>query len=258
MRKIIVAIVSHGHTKYIESNHYLEKINYLPNVTVIVKDNIKDNDLKSLAADKGYRYLVSERKMGFGENNNQIFSYAKKNLDVTDNDWFLIINPDVSITVEEFSKLIKELNNGEGNFYTPNLFKDDTFTTYENSIRYYANYLSLLNLFKMKSINPAYNKDLISDYDEVEWSSGAFLCITFGGFDSVGGFNVDYFMYYEDVDLCFRLRSKGVKLKFLKSVRAVHKGEYKNRNIFSKHFFWYVTSLLKFLNSQSIKGSLGD
>jgi GT2 family glycosyltransferase len=40
--------------------------------------------------------------------------------------------------------------------------------------------------------------------------------------DRVGFFDPDYFMYGEDIDLCFRLKSGGWKIFYLPTARAVH------------------------------------
>ncbi len=59
---------------------------------------------------------------------------------------------------------------------------------------------------------------------EVAWVSGAALCFQRGVFERVGGFDEDFFMYMEDVDLQFRLRSMGIKRVLLESVSVEHLG----------------------------------
>lgn len=43
----------------------------------------------------------------------------------------------------------------------------------------------------------------------VDWVSGAAMALRRTAFDAVGGFDEGYFMYMEDVDLCWRLRASG-------------------------------------------------
>jgi len=251
MTKFIVSIISHGHLDYLSNNVELQKISDRANVTVIVKDNLKQQSVEALCKKKGYIYLTSHDVLGFGENNNYCFNYAKNSLSVCSDDWFLIINPDVIIEDTQFENLIVELKKKQGNFFAPNLFKDISYTTTENSIRRFSSFSNLLNPFLLKPINIPYNKNSLSDHDEIEWASGAFLCINFELFTAVDGFNEAYFMYFEDVDLCLRTMINGSSLKFLKNIKAVHKGEYKNRSVFSKHFRWYLASLFRFLINQS-------
>ncbi|MBB1279862.1 glycosyltransferase family 2 protein [Pseudoalteromonas sp. SR41-1] len=247
MSKIIIGIVSHGHYEYISKNEELLKIAELNNVYVVIKDNIKEGKLENYVKTHELEYVTTNEILGFGENNNFIFNHAKQKLNANNEDWFIIFNPDVVITLDEFKKLIVSLTAQNGAFFAPNLFKSEELVESENSVRYFPKLTNLFNPFLMKPINSPYNKDMLNEGDIVEWASGAFLCIKCSAFELVSGFNEKYFMYYEDVDLCYRLNKANISLRFLKNISAVHKGEYKNRSIFSKHFLWYLNSLTRFL-----------
>ncbi len=247
MEKFYIAIVSHGHFDFIEKNEELIQIAAIDNVHVIIKDNIKENRLEKYARSNFFEYLTTDKVLGFGQNNNFIFNYARQSLNASENDFFIIFNPDVIISVDEFKNLIVSLRTYKGSFFAPNLYKNDNFVESENSVRYFPKFIDLLNPFFIKPINSPYNKALLSDGAVVEWASGAFLCIKCSAFELIDGFDEKYFMYYEDVDLCYRLNKNNISLIFLKNVKAVHKGEYKNRSIFSKHFLWYINSLVRFL-----------
>lgn len=250
MQRLIIGIVSHGHYDYISNNSELLEIAQLNYVDVVVKDNICEERLRKYCHEHNLDYIVSTYPLGFGDNNNSIFDYANKYLHAKSNDWFIILNPDVKISVDFFKLMANELETGKDQFYAPNLFKDMKYKEPENSIRYFINFKDLLNPLILKPINRPYQKHNLQHKQKVDWASGAFLCIKFSAFSEVGGFDSKYFMYYEDVDLCFRLKQKKINLRFLKNIKAVHIGEYKNRNIFSNHFRWYLNSLFKFLRTQ--------
>jgi N-acetylglucosaminyl-diphospho-decaprenol L-rhamnosyltransferase len=57
---------------------------------------------------------------------------------------------------------------------------------------------------------------------EADWVSGAFFVVRRDAFEAVGGFDEDYFMYVEDVDLCWRLRRAGWKVWYEPSAQVVH------------------------------------
>ncbi len=249
MSNFIIAIVSHGHFDYISSNKWLIEISKQKNVKVIIKDNLKENKLKDKCFELGFIYITSPEQLGFGENNNYIFNHSVSNYDF---DWFLVINPDVTIDSDNFNKLTNFLSDAARGFYTVNLFKDDNYTEFENSLRYFPKLSNLLNPFLMKPINLPYDKSTLKNLAVVDWASGAFLCIRQDLYAQVGGFDESYFMYYEDVDFCYRLRANNVYLEYLPDIRAVHKGEYKNRSVFSKHFIWYLKSLFKFLSDNRV------
>jgi N-acetylglucosaminyl-diphospho-decaprenol L-rhamnosyltransferase len=57
---------------------------------------------------------------------------------------------------------------------------------------------------------------------DVDWVSGAFLFLRRSALDSVGGWDERYFMYLEDVDLCWRLRRLGWRVAYDPSGRVTH------------------------------------
>ena len=63
----------------------------------------------------------------------------------------------------------------------------------------------------------------------VDWLSGACLLARREALASVGGFDDRYFMYWEDADLCRRLRAKGFEVRYVPSVTATHRVGHSSR-----------------------------
>ncbi len=57
---------------------------------------------------------------------------------------------------------------------------------------------------------------------EVDWVSGAAMLLRREAAQRVGGFDEAYFMYVEDVDICWRLREAGYSVAYDPSLRLVH------------------------------------
>lgn len=57
---------------------------------------------------------------------------------------------------------------------------------------------------------------------EVDWVSGAAVWLRREALDDVGGWDERYFMYLEDVDLCWRLRRNGWRVAYEPGGRVVH------------------------------------
>jgi GT2 family glycosyltransferase len=62
------------------------------------------------------------------------------------------------------------------------------------------------------------------DPAEVEAVSGACLLARRAGLERVGGFSEGYFMYGEDLDLCFKLRRAGEKVYYVPETSVTHFG----------------------------------
>jgi len=57
---------------------------------------------------------------------------------------------------------------------------------------------------------------------DVEWTVGAFWLVRREAWERIGGFDERYFLYFDDVDLCHRMRTAGYSVRFDPTVRAQH------------------------------------
>jgi GT2 family glycosyltransferase len=63
----------------------------------------------------------------------------------------------------------------------------------------------------------------------VEWVAGMFIGFRRDAYARVGGFDERYFLYYEDVDICRRLRSHGYKVVYDTTVSVIHEARRASR-----------------------------
>lgn len=59
---------------------------------------------------------------------------------------------------------------------------------------------------------------------EIDWAMGASLLIRRDVFDEVGGFDERFFLYWEDADLCRRIRTRGHSVRYVPGARVMHLG----------------------------------
>ena len=57
---------------------------------------------------------------------------------------------------------------------------------------------------------------------ECEWVSGSLLMMAKEDFEAIGGFSEEFWMYCEDVDLCWRVCAAGMKVAYTPAVTFVH------------------------------------
>ena len=55
-----------------------------------------------------------------------------------------------------------------------------------------------------------------------DWISGSFFLIKKNDFDKIGGWDEDFFMYYEDMDICKRAKNLNIKTKFYNNLHCYH------------------------------------
>lgn len=78
------------------------------------------------------------------------------------------------------------------------------------------------------------------DVCEVDWVSGAAMMTKKEIFEEIGGFDEDFFLFYEDADICKRLKDKGYKIYFYPGSDILHyKGENVNEE-FTSYTYYYA------------------
>lgn len=188
---------------------------------IIVIDNNSKDDSCAMVKNQFPNIVLIENKenVGFSKANNQAVAVAK-------GEYVCILNPDTVVAEDTFIKALKYseqiedigalgvyLMDGTGNFLpeskrnlpTPkvSLLKFLGF-----SEKYYATYLSE------------------NSSGEVEVLVGAFMLLKRSLYNQVGGFDEDYFMYGEDIDLSYKIIKAGYKNHYLGNTTVLHyKGE---------------------------------
>jgi GT2 family glycosyltransferase len=103
-------------------------------------------------------------------------------------------------------------------------------------------------LWPHNSVNRSY-RCLDADYSQqqaVEQPAGACLAVTRAAWESVGGFDEQFFpVWFEDVDLCKRLRENGGKIIYCPAARFRHSGGHSVGQLpfRDKQMFWYGNML---------------
>ncbi|ELB7322335.1 glycosyltransferase family 2 protein [Enterobacter hormaechei] len=243
--KIFISVVSHNHGKLIKQLSCLQKIACKHNV--VLKDNVGEQGLKRYCDDNNMAYIGYDQQRGFGENNNIVHKFCTENLDMKSDDIFIILNPDVVITLESLDALATTIEREKYNFATINLYKDKDFEICDPCIRKFPSFKDFLSSYLGFENKTVVNKSQIFEPIEVDWAAGSFLAVKSSYFNKVNGFNPKYFMYCEDIDFCMRMKSAGAKLIFIPDIKAMHLARHNNRKFLSKHFYWHLRSMFIYL-----------
>lgn len=174
---------------------------------------------------------------GFGANHNQAFA-------ISTGRYFCVLNPDVRLGNWPFANLINCLNDLEIGVVAP-LITNASGEIEDSARRFPTPWTILCKVFG-RSKKSDY---IINDADiSPDWVGGMFMLFRREMFQEVRGFNERYFLYYEDVDLCLRLRLAGHKVLLSHDVNAIHDGQRaSHRNL--TYLRWHLSSILRFFRS---------
>ncbi len=98
-----------------------------------------------------------------------------------------------------------------------------------------------LSLVGKKIIRGGTRGEIGGGISEKDWVSGGALMIRKKLFSELGGFDHNYFMYFEDVDLCLRAKKHGYKIAVDSGTQLVHKSGKSFLSEKAKKRFYYAS-----------------
>lgn len=231
---ICVSIVSHGHGSMMLS--LVKQILSCQEVSQLVLTfNIPENFPKLF--DKRVLLIHNEFPKGFGENHNAAFH-------VCISPYFCVVNPDIELLDNPFSKMIQILNEKNIGIVAP-LVKHPNGSL-EDSMRIFLTPWTLFKrLIKVKERLNRFNASKI--YLAPDWVAGMFMLFRSETFKKLGGFDERFRMYCEDADICTRSWKLNLKVVVCLSSSVFHIAQREShRNIV--YFFWHVRSIFRYFN----------
>ncbi|HKE97832.1 MAG TPA: glycosyltransferase family 2 protein [Actinomycetes bacterium] len=147
----------------------------------------------------------------------------------TGGDWLLVANPDTRFAPGSLARL---LATGAADptigCVGPHLRNPDG-SDYPTGRRFPSVLVGALHalLGTVWPGNPATRRYHLTGVDrsvpvQVDWVSGACMCVRRQAWEKVGGFDPGYFMYAEDMDLCLRIARAGWRVVFDGGAEVVH------------------------------------
>lgn len=196
----------------------------------IVVDNASTRDgLEALDGLPRTHVIANTRNVGFGA---AVNAAARE----TDAPLLWLLNPDCDVTPGAFGALRETLDaHADCAIAAPRLLNADG--TVQGSARgdptawtgLFGRHSLLTRVFPSSSVArrnlPA--QDLVDAGVEsatVDWVMGAAMLVRRAAFDRVGGFDQRYFLYWEDADLCRRLRQIGLSTRYVPRAIVRHPG----------------------------------
>lgn len=201
---------------------------------IVVDNNSKPEDLTILEQyikDKPITLVKSKTNLGFGGGNDLGYQFAKGN-------HYAFVNNDAELTENSLLKLF-QYSNQHSDVGVLGLHQVDAEgKPFKYSYRQFINLsYHLFNHKKPKAYYSAKTKSDLTTPFEVDLVSGAFMFFKKNAYETCGGFDPNIFLFYEEMDICLRLKQKGYKTVFFPESTFIHYQGKSSANVKIKNEF---------------------
>ncbi len=223
----------------------LLNISYDFDFEIILVDNHSEDKSIIKIADKfvqddkfKFIFFRTEKNLGFGQACNLAVQRSSGRI-------LFFLNPDTLIKENVFQDVLIEFNNLPSNNGVVGLNVNSN-KLLDYSAGFFPNYLyEILNVFLIgryfEALYVKYKSLICRDNKlNVDWVMGAALFINRELFEEIKGFDSDYFLYFEEMDLCKNVSLKGFPIIYLFNTKIEHLGSVsskKNYYFFTKMFY---------------------
>ena len=211
----------------------------LPEGEVIIVDNASFDGSEDLVRREfpQAKYIQSHENLGFARANNLGYTHSSGRT-------LLFLNPDTEVSPGALSQMVDQLWStpqigGVGcRLLNTDLSVQTTclqaLPTIWNQL-FDSDYLKrVFPCWEMWGMRPLFTSEASSD--DVQMISGACLMVKREAFEKVGLFSMEYFMYGDDVDLCYKIKHAGYVLRYVATAEVIHHGGKSSSHVKSDHF----------------------
>lgn len=212
--KVTGCIVTHNNDKYIERTvrSVLDNTKGVP-FTLYVVDNISDDGTKEILKKLDAEYdnlciVETEENLGFGAGHDYI-------ADRLDSDFHAVINPDIVIESDVITEMAEYMTEHKDiSLLSPKICFPDGREQLLGKKNPKLKYLIASRLRNEKRPSKLLKEYTMTDRDlskpcEIENATGCFMFFRTKKFQSAGGFDKRYFMYFEDCDISRQMKTMG-------------------------------------------------
>jgi GT2 family glycosyltransferase len=240
---LTLSIVSHGQAALVRNLLEDVRARVRTPVAVLMTVNVPEA-LPFSAAD--FRFPIEIHRnpapRGFGANHNAAFARASGT-------HFCVLNPDIRLAADPFAPLLAALEDPAVGVVGP-LVRGESGGV-EPSFRRYPTPMFILRKALLGA--PAVPEYAIGDAPiSPDWIGGMFMLFRAETYREIGGFDERYFLYYEDVDICARLRHRGYDIRLIPAASVTHAAR-RDSHRRLRYLGWHIRSMLRFWGSDAYR-----
>jgi len=217
---------------------------------IVVVDNHSSDDTANriISEFPDVRLIVNAENLGFAAANNIGIQEAK-------GEYLLILNPDTLVLPHSIDLLIRFMDSHpDVGICGPQVLNSDR--TIQSSARMYPTFQSIFYRFTIFKYLGLFRRHFylwtMRDFDhnsmrDVEQLTGAALMTRSYLVKKLHGFDTQFFIYYEEVDLCKRVSMAGYRVVFYPEPQIIHSGGRSAKQVPAKVKLIMLTSLIFYL-----------
>ena len=187
---------------------------------IVVNNNPGDHEFNSLLKNyPAFLHIENNKNGGYGNGCNLGASVAN-------GEFYLILNPDTVVTERALIELVDFLRSN------PKIMAascKQLNETGKESVAWgpFPDYQNLTGIMR-KLFSTGYKSQIkhkegvSSEIFFPDWISGSVILMRKDDYKKIGGFDEDFWMYFEDVDLCRRIRYSGGEIAFCTNITIEH------------------------------------
>lgn len=192
---------------------------------IIIDNDSKDDSCEMVKTHFPELTLIENKEnVGFSKANNQAVAIAR-------GEYICILNPDTAVAEDTFTQTLKYYESTKNIGALGVYLMDGTGNFLPESKRNLPT--PKVSLLKLTGFHKSYYAShlLETANGEAEVLVGAFMLLKRSIYEQVAGFDEDYFMYGEDIDLSYKITKAGYKNHYLGATTVLHyKGESTQKN----------------------------
>lgn len=210
--------------------------NLICSFEIIIVNNSPEDDLSILKSVT----IINNSNKGYSQANNLAAKHAQGN-------YLLFLNSDTVLNKDFSQSFLSDFKDKEfGAAGLGLVYPDGRYQlSYWNENKFFNEIKNKKIEKEFKNKNQVVTKEYNDIIEEVDWVSGAALIMKKDIFEGIKGFDEDYFLFYEDADLCKRLKLKGDNIYFYPFDGLIHyKGENVNKTFLTDTYYYSKKSQL--------------